>query len=295
MSSAALEALPTGPLRLWLRLLAPIPAIAVGLAIAASQGVRWTGYAPNLVAVLLGVGTVLAARRCRREALEAWAPTLAAVGIAITLLQPGMDGVTRWLQLGGLQLHASAALAPWLLLGLRARAASARNRAIVASLVVQLVHWMQPDAAQASALAAGSIALLLVDANVPKFARVAGVLLHMGAAALTWLRPDPLAPVEHVERVFYLAIEQGPGWLAACATTTGLLLFALVKPRLTWPLPPLACAALCYFTASVLATFFGHFPVPVLGAGFASVLGWYALLAVSSLERRPGFTDTPAA
>lgn len=293
MGIAASPERPTELQRLRLHLLAPIPAIVVGLAIAASQGVRWTAYAPNLVAVLLGMGTVLAARRCRLEALEAWAPTLAAVGIATTLLHPGVDGVTRWLQLGGLQLHASAALAPWLLLGLGAPAASARKRALVAALAVQLVHWLQPDAAQASALAAGSIAILLVDDKTPRIARLTCVL-HAGAAALTWRRPDPLAPVEHVERVFYLAIEQGPGWLAACATTTGLLLFALVNRRLSWPLPPLACAALCYFTASVLATFFGHFPVPVLGAGFASVLGWYALLAVSTFERRPGFTDTPA-
>jgi hypothetical protein len=264
-----------------LALLAPIPATAVGLGLALSQGVRWTAYAPNLIAMLLGAGLVLAARRFRRETLEAWAPTLAALGISATLLQPGMEGVTRWLSLGGLQLNASAALAPCLLLGLGARAASARTRALAATLTVAVVHVLQPDAGQASALAAGGIALLLARAPTQRFARFSSAMALLCAAALSWLRADPLAPVAHVERVFYLAFEQGPLWVAACAVAVAFLLVGLARPR-TWFAVPLAGAAVSYNVASLLVTFVGHFPVPVFGAGFASVLGWYALLATQT-------------
>jgi hypothetical protein len=267
--------------RFWTAL-APVPATVVGLALASSHGVQWTAYAPNLVAILLGAAMTFATRKGDR--LERWAPPVAAIGVAATLLGSRVDGVARWIGLGGLQVHASSLLAPWLLLGLSARSATTRRSSLAATVVTQLVHVAQPDAGQATALAAGVLALVVSGQRTSPSERLgAGALGAL--AAIAWARPDPLAPIDHVERVFFLAFERGGPWVVAVAVAA-LPLFAVLASGAARSREPLALAALAYFAVSVAVTFVGQFPVPVLGAGFASTLGWYALAAVK-VWRRP--------
>jgi cell division protein FtsW (lipid II flippase) len=265
--------------------LAPVPATAVGLAVAASHGIGWTAYLPNLAALGLGTLTVLVARRARVEVLERWAPTLAALAIAGTLLGREVDGVARWVSMGGLQVHASGALAPWLLMGLAARSSTARRLSLAATCAAQLVHVAQPDAGQATALAAGGLVLLTYSSSVPRLERLGAGLALAGATAIAWARPDPLAPVDHVERVLFLAFDRGPAWTVAVAAAM-LPLFAGLAGRDARTREPISLAVLGYFAASFAVTFFGHFPVPVYGAGFALPLGWFALLAVRERGRR---------
>lgn len=265
-----------------LKAFAPLPAIAIGAAIAALHGVAWTAYAPNVVA--LGVGLALTFT-VRRAAAAAWMPALAALAIAATLLAPGLDGVHRWIGVGGLLLNASAALAPWILLGLGADDRRARTRASVAALVVQVVHLAQPDAGQATALGAGMLPLLLARAREDRAARpvaLASVLL----AGAAWLRRDPLPAVDHVERILGLAWSSG-------ALTTAAALAAIVALFVSLPFPlPFVRAAGLYLGAAFAVTFLGNFPVPVLGAGAGPVLGWYALAALGSGWRRSNHEAT---
>lgn len=266
--------------RFWTAL-APVPATAVGLALASSYGVRWTAYAPNLVAIVLGAAMTFAPRKL--DHLERWAPPLAAICVAATLLGSRVDGVARWIGLGGLQIHASSLLAPWLLLGLASRSATHRRTSLAATVITQIVHVAQPDAGQATALAAGVLALVVVRQPTSADERL-GAGAVGALAAIAWARPDPLTPVDHVERVLFLAFDRGGPWLVAVAVAT-LPLFAVLASGAARPREPLALAALVYFAASVAVTCVGHFPVPVFGAGFATTLGWYALAAVK--VRRP--------
>jgi hypothetical protein len=268
------------------RTLAPLPAIAVGLAVARSHGVAWTAYLPNLVALLLGVGLILVARCARIEPLERWVPIPVALGIAATLLGDGVDSVARWIAIGPLLVNVSAALAPWLILGFGARSSVSRRLSIAATVVAQLVHVAQPDAGQASALAAGSLVLLVVRSSLSALERLGAGVAVTGAAVLAWSRPDPLAPVDHVERILFLAADRGPlGILASAAAM--LPLFAALLGRGSHAREPVVIASLAYLTTSFLVTFFGHFPVPVFGAGFAATFGWYALLAVRVIGACP--------
>src|SRR6188768_708248 len=93
---------------------APLPATAVGVIVAIDHGVRWTAYAPNVIALVIAVALAIAAQRAspERERLAKWLPRAAALLIFATLLSPAIDGVHRWLPLGALRLNASAAFAP---------------------------------------------------------------------------------------------------------------------------------------------------------------------------------------
>ncbi|MBK8237774.1 MAG: hypothetical protein IPK74_19760 [Deltaproteobacteria bacterium] len=261
---------------------APLPAVAVGLAIALAHGVPWSAYAPNLAALGL-VAIVAALARLRPGAGSraiAWAPVVASVAIACTLLAPGIDGVHRWLGLGGLRVHASSAFAPWLLVRCTSWPSWRARLSRAALVLVQLVHVAQPDAGQATALAIGALPLLLAGVGVPRRVDVPLAAALLVLAAVAWSRADPLAPVDHIERILVLAFAGGWMWTVAAA----LAIVALVLPLAIAARGhgPAAWAAVVYLLATVAVTFLGAFPVPVLGAGAAPVLGWYALRRVGA-------------
>ncbi|HEY1099889.1 MAG TPA: hypothetical protein VGF99_13225, partial [Myxococcota bacterium] len=137
-------------------LLAPLPAIAVGVVIAASIAVAPLAFLPNAVGVVLGVLLVVGTRHLDGRA-QRWLPLVAALLTSTTVLAGAaaaeFDGVHRWLALGPLQLHLSAALTPLLLLGVLSDVARDHRIGLAAVVVAQLVHVLQPDAGQATALA----------------------------------------------------------------------------------------------------------------------------------------------
>lgn len=270
------------PARWWL--LSAGPAVLLGAAIASRHGVSPAAYAPNVVALAMGAGLGWAARRAGMERVAAVAPALTLVGVAATLLGPGLDGVRRWVALGPVRLNSSTMLAPWLIAGLLSSRPGVRWRAVGLLVATQTAHLAQPDAAQASALAAGALPLL-VGGALDRRAGAAVAALLAGLAALTWTRPDPLAALDHVERIVALARDLGPLWLTGAL----LVLLALLAPfaalaRTDDVLTRRACAAAtAYLLAALGAAWVGHFPVPVLGAGAGPVLGWCALVSVVSL------------
>ena len=262
------------------------------MALAASHGVRWTAYAPNLAALVLGAIVFHAAGRVERERLIAWAPGIAALGILATLVGPSIDGVHRWVSIAGVRLHMSFALAPWILFGLAAARGSAKKRGMLAVLAAQIAHVVQPDAGQATALAAGALPLLPDRSNADRtLGRVLALLLGVLAAA-AWLRVDPLPPVEHVERILNLASANGPLWVTAVVVTGAGLLLPLVAMARRSSATVVATSS--YLLASFAVTFFGRFPVPVFGAGAGPVLGWFALLAMAAGTRSRDAEPVPA-
>lgn len=264
-------------------MLAPLLAIAVGIAIAASYDVPWTAYMPNLVGLLLGAGLYLAARARSGERIALWLPSIAALAILATLIGPGVDGVHRWLAIGRMRLDASTALTPWLLLGLVVGARRSRVLGAAAVLVAAVTQLVQPDAGQATALAVGVLPLALDRRRTPSSIGVPLVLATTLLAGATWFVPDRLAPVDHVERILVLGGSHGALGIAAMVAAGAALLAPFAVPIRERSRDPVARALVGYIVATFVVTFVGHFPVPVFGAGAGPVFGWYALLTVHAL------------
>lgn len=268
--------------------LAPLPAIAVGVAIAAAHGVRWTAYLPNLVAALLGAGIVLGVRGRAAGRIAAWTPIVAALAILGTLLGPGVDGVHRWLAIGGVRLDASMVATPWILFGLAVGGQRSRVLGVAAVLVAAVTHVVQPDAGQATALAVGVLPLALDRRRTPTSIGIPLALATIGLACAAWFVPDPLAPVDHVERILILGASHGALGIAAMVVAGVALLVPFATPLVERVRDPVALALVGVLLAMFVVTFVGHFPVPVFGAGAGPVLGWYGALAVHGLAtRRP--------
>jgi hypothetical protein len=279
--------------------LAPAPAIAVGVLLALRVGVPFGAFTPNVFALFVGA-CVLAAMQTRppgpASRLASSSSLIAAALIALTLADGGIAGVHRWLPLGSLRVNASAALAPWLLFG--ALFVPSRARALGALLFTQLVHLAQPDAGQATALAIGALPIVLDPATVSPRAGRATAFAMVALACATWLRSDPLSPVVHVEGVFRVASALGELWIAlvvvglACALAPFVwraVAGETIEHRRGSAAVRMATSAVLYLTTAWAVTTMGPFPVALFGAGGAPVLGYCAFF----LAQRIAETTNP--
>jgi len=254
-----------------------------------ASGVHATAWGQNLVACVIGILLCFALARprsSRRGEFGLLAAGVLALGcLAATWLDPGVQDVHRWLRLGPVRLHAGALVLPVMLATLAGlERAGRRHLSTLLSIATALLLALQPDAAQATAFAAGAVVLLLPRKRADGHAWIRLVPL-LALAGLSWLRSDPLAPVPHVEGIVGLALELGTGWGAAAVGSLLLL-----------PLPFFAArgqgegrAALAlgaYIVVTILAPAFAHFPVPVLGQGASPIIGYF--VAIGLLRRSQG-------
>lgn len=264
-------------------LLAPIPALVVGVLVMRMSDVPPSVWGQNVAAWAAGTVTcVLLARPRTSAARPVWADvaavlTLAALGA--TLLAPGMDGVHRWLPLGPVRLHAAAVLLPVLIVALDGlvRARGWWTSALVAAAAM-LALFLQPDAAQATAFGAAAVLLLAARAE-GRAVRLGSPGVLAALAALTWTRRDPLAPVPYVEEIVSLAAGLGTGW--AVAAVAALLLLPLPFFAVGRGGARIVGIALGgYVAITAAAPFFGSFPVSVLGYGMSPIIGYLAGLGL---------------
>jgi hypothetical protein len=201
--------------------------------------------------------------------------------LAATWLDPGVQDVHRWLRLGPVSLHAGALVLPVVLATLAGLERAGRTHlSTLLSIATALLLVLQPDAAQATAFAAGAVVLLLPRNRADGYAWIRLVPLLL-LAGLSWLRKDPLAPVPHVEGIVGLAMEQGIGWGAAAVASLLLLPVPFFAARGAGD-GRMGLAMGTYVLVTILAPALGHFPVPVLGQGASPIIGY--LMAIGLLR-----------
>jgi len=267
-------------------LLFPLPALAVGILVMRASGVPVAAWGQNLAACVIGIALcfILARPRSshRGDAGLLVAAVLALGFLAATWIDPGVQGVHRWVRLGPVRLHAGALVLPLVLATLAGLEGAGRRRAsTLLSIATALVPALQPDAAQATAFVAGCVVVLMPRRPAEGRAWLRLVPL-LALAALSWLRADPLAPVPHVEGIVGLAAQVGTGWGIVAVASLLLLpvpFFAARRPDGD----RVGLALGTYVAVTIVATALGHFPVPVLGQGASPIIGWF--VAVGLLRR----------
>ncbi len=250
-----------------------MPAIAVGAGAAVNGGAPWLAFVSNVLAVVVGAVAMVAVVGVSTSRVVR---TLAVFGVVLlvgTLLVPGLDGVHRWLRLGSVQLHVSSVWLPWWCALLLDDDRRWRARGTWLVVGIQLLHVLQPDAAQATALA-----VVVAGFRQPLWL----VLLVVLGAALAWGQPDPLLPVAHVERIHELIHDTGVTALGLVAA----LVLVVVPFRQSTAVPRLLArgAALTLVTSWTLTLVVGAFPCAVFGAGAGAVLGVWGWWCVDVLH-----------
>ena len=201
---------------------------------------------------------------------------LAALLALLTLpliVGPDVDGIARWLSLGGFTLNTGLLAVPLIAV------LSARDSlfAPLWLLAATLIAFAQPDAAAALALSLAALALWRTNRDGRAGAVGAlGLFASAGAALSGNLPPQPF-----VEGVLSNLARTAPLIAAPLAlsllASLALILRAPAPKAIRWPL----AGTLIGFT---LAALLGDYPTPLIGYGAASILG--IGLALPALRHR---------
>lgn len=267
---------------------ASLAAVALGAAVCAMSGVPAGLWMRNLAAWAVGaLGAAATARWAGARVIHA-AALAAPLGITLTLFNPGLEGVHRWLVAGPLRLNAAMLLLPSLVVATAFLAGRVRWWWVPAMVAVAVLT-LQPDASQASALALAVCAVAAGLRSKSPWARWAPAIAVMAVAAFSWTRPDPLQPVAEVERVIQLAASHS----AILAGLGVLLLITLAAaPMLTsggadcLDARRSGVALTALLSGWIAAPALGAFPTPLVGVGLSPSLGaWLGVGLLASLTR----------
>jgi len=295
----------------------PLPLLSagsIGVLLMARHGTPPSQLAVQIAALAIGALLALSIPALGRERLLAIAPWAAGIGLALlgaTLLGDGLLSVHRWITLGPIHIHASSLACPTIVIA--AAALLSRDRWAQAGALLaagQIVHLIQPDAGQATALAAGGIAALAASTKTSLPRRAGFAIALAVAAALTLPRADPLPQVPIVEGIVHLAGDLGRPFQALAIVSLACLPLAIAlaarraiarggglglakRARLDWGAKPpsltegdafarsAGVGLTSYVAASILVPLWGNFPVPVMGYGVSPILGTAICLGVA--------------
>lgn len=268
-----------------------LAAVLAGLAVCSASGVPLTLGLRNVAAWAIGaVAAAIIALKVRRSALPVFL-WLLPVGLMASFLGPGLEGVHRWLALGPVQANVAMLLGPAFVVAFAARMDFWPTGSWLALLAALALTAAQPDASQATALAAVAV-LAAWSFHARPRSRLILVALAIGAAVWAWQKPDPLAPVPEVEGVITLAFAQS---VSMGALALSLLILTAVAPTLAATSSATRLPALTlvlFLLAWVGAPFLGAFPVPFLGMGPSPIVGaWLGVGLLAALLRDQAFAS----
>ncbi|MEG1677195.1 MAG: hypothetical protein RR379_05950 [Clostridia bacterium] len=206
---------------------------------------------------------------------------LLAIGIGLLLLtfaEKGAENVHRWINLGGVSLHASMLAVPCCLAALQALLTKQQSTfAYSGMLCIGSILFLQPDASQLTGFTLGCAVLLFAQKS-HSWVDYFTLLCLMILSVLSFFRLDQLEAVAHVEGILQLVKEIHP-----------LLMGIGIVSLIVVPIPFLflskghmrtvSLAYGLYFEAMIVFSAFGHFPVPMMGFGVSPIVGFCMLYA----------------
>jgi hypothetical protein len=253
-----------------------LPPLFLGVAWMRQAGLPAVVYMQNVADAVAGAAIAVYGLRRRASPTSGTAITIIAVVLLLaTLGVEGVQGVHRWIRIGSLTIHVASLVIPLVLVELDRILRDARRAiAFGVLLTVAATLAMQPDAGQATAFAGAGILLVAVYLKRNRVA-VAVILALLTLAGLSFLRNDPLPPVPHVEEIATRIAQRGTAWAAAVVVALTLPIVPFVTPT-NRASTSAGLAVAVYLALATAASYWGHFPVPILGYGMSPIIGYFA-------------------
>lgn len=232
----------------------------------------------NAMALVCGIGLAVFLKRPVRSLGAVAFTSFALVLFVATLFSVAeIDGVHRWIAVGPVRLHVGLLLLPAtisLLPDLR------RELALLTVIAISLIVSLQPDRASAFALLSGVFVLAIAKRD-----KWSVGMLAIAVIGFSWTlsQIDPLQPVRFVEYVIRDAWEFHPSAAVILAVS---LILALVMPLLSVNSRnqiPLT-ASLATISGFVIISFFGPYPMPLIGYGVSAIVGYGLALGFSAVR-----------
>lgn len=264
---------------------ASLGAVASGCYVMAAAHTGSAFWLRNVMAWVAGALLAFALFRVRFSPKFAVGTIVVCIAaLMATILGAGEMGVHRWVNAGPLHINVAALVLPLLLVALSVAPPNPLIRFGSAIFIIVLLY-LQPDASQASAFAMAVVLLMGFESSGTLIGRM-WVAAIFTLAAATWLRRDPLPSVPEVEGIIGLAWRLSP---AIAVSALVCLAVTVASPLILVPRGPAARVAIAsssYFAISALAPFCSIFPVPLVGAGMSSIVGfWIGIGSLGALHR----------
>ncbi|GAB3231123.1 hypothetical protein GCM10027454_33770 [Algoriphagus aestuariicola] len=190
-----------------------------------------------------------------------------------TFFSSGVMDVHRWININSLQLNVGLMVTPLILIQI-SRIAT-RTFALTFSVLVTIVFLLQPDASLVSAFAV-SVYVLLVKKPRGRQIGLSFLFFALFVIGYSWHNLDGLEPVRYVETITAMARE-----ISMTLYFVSIISLLLLVVPFVYPYPKndqLSISLGIYFLISLLAPFFGHFPVMFMGYGISPILGYFIAL-----------------
>jgi cell division protein FtsW (lipid II flippase) len=195
----------------------------------------------------------------------------------LTYIDGGIGGVHRWISIGPIRLYVSSILLPifivqlWTLFSVKSELL-----AIVITIIVSIMLFLQPDASQLTAFVVPMIIIIISKVNSSVLRHIITMLLAT-LVILSWIFLDSLPAVPYVEEIIKMVFNMGILWFILGIASLALLPlpFILLAPKSFKLLS--RCVGL-YFIIVIISTWFGNFPVPLMGYGVSPIIGYLSAI-----------------
>lgn len=275
-----------------LALLFGAPSILIGVFIMQQNQISKVIWMQNISAYFIfGIVSLFVMNRARTVYINKKIVILIGmvVLLGLTFMDEGMEGVHRWLLIGGVRLNIAMILLPSILILLWELLQENKKSyqypillSSLLSLVVIVILFCQPDASSVTGFAIPASIILICKLN-NKSLKFVVAIVSFGAIVLAWMNLDHLPPIEYVEQIMVRLERKGSFWLIAgyLSLLLQLLPFFIVSDN---QINFISKCIGIYFLLIILSTWFGNFPVPLIGYGVSPIMGY--ILSVTMLVNR---------
>lgn len=203
----------------------------------------------------------------------------------LTFIDFGIGDVYRWLSIGPIKLYISSIFAPILIIELWTLLKYNNDLLVgVITVIVAILLILQPDASQLTAFAIPMMIILFGKINnriLTYF--IIGILIFF--VIISWITLDSLPAVIYVEEILGLVMEMGLIWaiigiISLIILPMPFFFISKEKERILS-----RCIGL-YFILIIITTFFGNFPVPLMGYGISPIIGYLTAITWLIINKR---------
>ncbi|AOV07353.1 hypothetical protein [Sporosarcina ureilytica] len=250
------------------------PAILIGTIAMVSYGVAASIWIQNIFIWIVGTvaGSVYLIRGKESNLNKINLP-VSIVFIALLAFPfwfNGLDGVHRWLTLGPIQVYIASIILPFIMIHLWKLALNNRE-GYVAGLItlIACILFLHPDANQLTAFICAS-AVIMWKTVRSWMIKALSFTLTVALVILSWVFLDDLAPVPYVEQILFLVSDLGHVWFVLGVLSLILLVLPFFLSGST-----ISISLGVYFLMTIIGTFIGNFPMPIMGYGISPIVGYF--------------------
>lgn len=270
-------------IKYFITLIVATPSVIIGAIAMRSNNVPSIIFVQNIVCLLAGwlISCYAISKNSQtRKSKNVGIIILILVVYILTFIDLGMDGVHRWVSLGPIRLYISSIFVPILIIELW-KQLQKNNEVLVVVItgVVSILIALQPDASQLTAFAIPMMLILISKVNSKIFCYIIVSVLTL-VVITSWIFVDSLPAVLYVEEIVSLVMGMGLVW--SILGISSLILLPL--PFILLAKANFKMLSRCiglYFLIVIITTFFGNFPVPLMGYGISPIIGY--LIAITWL------------